>query len=323
MMNLRITALGTILATASFLTGCAKPAPAVPTGPPASVYFLQPDSSTPWGKLYDKQMAASAQQHPELKLTELDAGGDAKKQISQISEAIAKKPRVLMVSPVADSVLPELAKARNAGIFVFLLDRWVKVDPADAYVGEKDFDAGEAFGIIYGRSLHETGPVLIIPGKANPATQPWRSADRLAGFIAGFKKFNIPVTVGQDCGGSEDKTRDFVTQFLATKKPCTAIVAVNDEMALGAAEAVKAANATGIKYVVGIGADEKKVFDAVKSGALFATITNPPAGPTAMDYIPDLVQNGRKPPKESEVPDDEVRADTEDYYLAHHPILAD
>ncbi len=300
-----------------FLAGCPKPPPPVVPNTTVLVTFLQADSSTPWGKMYDKQMAEGAKKHiGDFKFSEEDAGGDAKKQISQIQDAVKKKPRFLLVSPVSDDVIPELAKAHDAGIFVFLLDRWQKNNPADAYVGTNNTVIGADMGIFYGRQLHLKGTVLVIPGPASSVA----AGERVKGMLMELKGFKVASAMADDCGGSESKAKDYVANYIKSKKPLDGIFAANDEMALGAAEAVKEAKAN-VSYIFGVGGDEQKVFDALKDGDIYATFSDPPGGPTALDMIPDIL-NKINPPKATNLTSNEIRKDTMDSYLKDNPILA-
>jgi ABC-type sugar transport system substrate-binding protein len=297
------------------LVGCAKP-DAAPPSPTAEVEFLQANKTDPWRQVYEKDVAASAKAHAaDFKFTELDAGGNAQKQIDQIKEAIAKKPKVLMVSPVSEAVLPEVNAAHDAGIYVFLLDMSDASTKADTRVASRPILFGSDMASKYLGELRGKGPVLIVPGPNSS----YVAKETLAGMLSSIKRFapkGMVHVVGPDCNGSEADAKAFVAQYLASKKPVDAILAANDSMAIGAAEAVKAAGAK-VK-VFGSGGYQKAIFDALRDGSVFATYSNVPGAPQAMDFAADYIK-GSKPPKSSEVSFDLITKATEDNFLKAHP----
>jgi ABC-type sugar transport system substrate-binding protein len=258
----------------------------------------------------------------QITLQQVSGEGDPKKQIQEIDEAITKKPQVLMVSPIDKSVVPSLAKAKAAGIFVFQLDRcyvpWGnKNSPANSFYGADLAGVGSCGPFQYAHMMRLKGTGLIIPEKSSETGK-----ELLFGMQFAFNKFKQTVTpvIGDDCGTDEGKAKAFVAAYLKSGKPVDVIFTENEATTLGAAEAVKEAGVK--KYIFGIGGSSKRIFDAVKDGSVYAIFTIPPGAPGALEKVPIAMQHERVP-KDAFQGFDMVQKQNVDTYLHNHPTLGD
>jgi ABC-type sugar transport system substrate-binding protein len=259
----------------------------------------------------------------QVSIEQVSGEGDPKKQIQEIDDAIAKKPNVLLVSPIDKTVLPALAKAKAAGIFVFQLDRCYvpfftsKTTPTDSFYGTDLVGVGSIGPFQYDHMLGLKGTGLVIPDNSSETGK-----ELFHGIDFAFKKYknDLKLVMGEDCGTDESKAKAFVAAYFKSGKRADAIFTENEATTLGAAEAVKEA---GVKtYLFGIGGSIKKVFDAVKNGSVYAIFTVPPGGPAALEEIPTALKHQRVP-KNSFMPFDEVLKRNADKYLQDHPMLGD
>lgn len=298
-------------------------APATSSGPAGTAIFIQTGWSDPWSKMYEKMLEPAVKGVAgQVTFQEVSADGDPKKQIQDINDAIAKKPNVLMVSPIDTSVLPALAKAKKAGIFVFQLDRcyvsWLYKDtPADSYYGADVVGVGSCGLFQYVHMMNLKGTALVLPDSSSETGR-----ELLKGIKFNLKKYHSDVkgVMGSDCGTDQAKAKAFVAAYLKSGKPVDVILTQNEPATLGAAEAVKEAGVK--KYIFGIGGYTRKMIDAIKDGSVYAVFTIPPGGPSAVQEVPAAFQHQRVP-RNSFVPFDMVMKRNVDQYLKDHPTLGD
>jgi ABC-type sugar transport system substrate-binding protein len=264
---------------------------------------------------------ASKQIAGEVKFEKVDGGGDPQKQIKAVDDAIGKKPQVLMVSPIDESVLPELARAKSAGIFVFQLDRcyvpWTtNKSPCNSFYGADLPGIASGAPFYYVSNLRQKGTGLIVPDSSADGQE------LLLGMQSSIKakfKGNITTVMGEDCGTDENKAKAFVASYLKSGKPVDVIFTMNDAATLGAAEAVKEAGVK--KYIFGVGNGSKEVYDAVKDGTVYATSFIPPGGPTALGAVPSALKHERIP-KNSFIPSGMILQKNVDQYLKDSSVPA-
>jgi len=284
------------------------------------VAFAQANSQDPWRQVFDKDIQAAADQHKsEFSFEKQEAQDDVSKQVSEIETLMVKKPKVLLVSPVSEAAQEEVGKAHDAGAFVILLDRAVPGDKWDVYVGGDNKDIGRQAGEYMVKRLNGKGTILMIRGIADATA----TKDRGDGFMEVMKKNpGITVIQGDDCGYQRAKAQTFMENFLQSKKPFDAVYAHNDEMAIGAYLAMKAANAPK-KIIVGIDGCQKEMVNYIKDGSIDATFAYPQPGPKGIEIAAAYLKDGTKPAdKKVLLPTEMVTKDTADGYMKEHPNLA-
>jgi ABC-type sugar transport system substrate-binding protein len=171
-----------------------------------------------------------------------------------------------------ESVLPVVRDLNRARIPVFLFNASNRLEDVHVvcYIGYRQREAGREVGRYLARILRGRGSVLILKGLASIS-----SLDRAAGFraeIARDPKMHVAATRRADW--EREKARRVVERFLK-QRSLDAIVAVNDEMALGASDAMAAARRQGELFVVGLDGT-RAALQSIRDGALTATLnTNP------------------------------------------------
>ena len=110
------------------VVGCGKPEsdPVAGGDELPLVAFAQANSQDPWRQVFDKEIQAEADRFgAEFRYEQQSAEDDPNKQISTIDTLLVKSPKVLLVSPVKESVQQAVEKAYDAGMPVILLDRGI------------------------------------------------------------------------------------------------------------------------------------------------------------------------------------------------------
>lgn len=284
------------------------------------VVFAQANSQDPWRQVFDRDTRAAAKRYAsEFNFEMQEAKDDSATQISQIETLLVKKPAVLLVSPVTESVQAATDKAFDMGIPVILLDRSVPGNKYTAYIGGDNVAIGRAAGEYMAEVLGGKGTVLMIKGTAGAIP----TRDRAEGFLEALKKHpDIKVIEGDDCGYQRERARKFMENFLASGKPFDAVYAHNDEMAIGAMLAMEAAKQPK-KPIFGIDACQKEVIKYIQEGRITATFSYPQPGPTGLQIASQVLQ--RKLPREKQIllPTERVTKENAGSYLAKYPNLVD
>jgi ribose transport system substrate-binding protein len=213
----------------------------------------------------------AAKANPDVRLAVLAPEREVNidQQVSILEDQITKRVAALAVAPTgADEVIPVLDRAHAAGIPVIIFDTDVNWPAKLSYVGSDNRRAGHVAGEYIVKTLGGKGKVAVIRGILGVLTH----EDRLAGF-----KDALRDAPGIDCvavqpANSERALGMSVMENLLTRYPdLRAIFATNDQMALGAVEAIAARNLTGKITVVGVDATREGV-RAVEAGRLSADV---------------------------------------------------
>lgn len=190
-------------------------------------------------------------------------------QVSILEDQITKKVAALAVAPAGVAeVMPVLEKAKAAGIPVIIMDTDINWPGKLSYVGADNKNAGRLAGEFLVKALGGKGKVAVIRGILGVATH----EDRLAGFRDGVAGAPGIILAAIQPANSERALGMSVMENLLTTHPdLRAVFATNDQMALGAVEAIAARNMTGKVLVVGVDATAEAV-RAIERGSLAADV---------------------------------------------------
>jgi len=213
-------------------------------------------------------------------------------QVSILEDQITRGVAALAVAPAgASEVLPVLDRAKNAGIPVVIVDTDVNWPAKLSYIGADNRRAGRLAGEYIVKLLGGKGKVAVIRGILGIATH----EDRLAGFqeaLAGSPRMEC---VAVQPANSERTLGMSVMENLLTSHPdLQAVFATNDQMALGAVEAVAARNLTGRVAIVGVDATSEAV-RAIQAGRLAADVAMHPEA-LGREAVLAAIQAARKRP---------------------------
>lgn len=218
-----------------------------------------------------------------IKLFVVDAGDDVLTQTNGIEDLISKKIQALLVNPVdSDAIGPAVHSAKEAGIKVVAVDRAVNNEPVDCQIAS-DNVAGARMATEFLLSLVGEGAKVAelqgIPGAS-------AAVDRGKGFHEIADK-HLDVVASQTANFNRDEGLNVMENIIQANPDIKGVFAHNDEMALGALEAI------GGKKIAVVGfdaTDDAKA--AVEAGTLAATIAQQPAlmGATAVEVALRLVK---------------------------------
>lgn len=210
----------------------------------------------------------------------LTYGGDSTKQQEQISQLLAgdTKCLVMNVLPNGDSDTAPIVKgADKAG--AYLVTQWNKpadLKPADyktwiSHITYNGVESGKQIGDALAKSIGGSGGIIALQGVLDTAA----AKDRFAGLQASLKENTGVQLLDQQTANFSRAEALTVTKTLLTKHgdKVKGIWAANDDMALGALEALQQAGRAGKVAVVGIDAVPDAVA-AVQSGAMTATVSS-------------------------------------------------
>jgi ABC-type sugar transport system substrate-binding protein len=276
------------------------PVPAAPTeAPPVPAGKLQvalslPGLQFPFFVFMDKQVQDEAKKLGNVDIATLDAQNQVPKQTADLEAAIAKKYNGVLVSPItAEGMAPAVKEVVDAGIPVVTIDRTVYNVPTLAHVGADNVKGGEAQGEALLKLFPKGATIFELLG--TPGATP--AIDRSKGLHNIIDSHpEIKVACQQTGEFTRDKGLAVTENCLGATPQPDAIVAANDDMALGAVEALKAADLTGKVIVIGYDA-LPEALKLVQSGELYGTVDQFPGeqSRTALRTLTDYVMKGIQP----------------------------
>ena len=229
-----------------------------------------------------------------VKVKFADAQDDAAKQANDIDDLIQQKVDYLIVNPTdSDAISGSIQIANDEAIPVITLDRDVAKGDVASFIASDNIKGGEMGGKLIVDELGKDARVAELEGV------PGASATRERG--KGFHNVadqSLDVVSKQSAKFNRTEGLNVTQNIIQAHPEIQAIFAQNDEMALGAVEAI------GNKDIKVVGFDGNE--DAIKSvekGKLFATVAQQPnlMGEESVKTIMDLY-NGKKVEKKNKIP---------------------
>ncbi len=269
---------------------------------PLVLGFAQVGAESEW-RTANTQSIKTAAKDAGIELKFSDAQQKQENQIKAIRSYIAQKVDVIAFSPVVESGWePVLREAKAAKIPVVLTDRAVNAKDDSLYVTFMGSDFVEE-GRKAGRWLVEKmkdnkGDVNIVELQGTVGSAP--AIDRKKGFeeiIKSDPKFKIIRSQTGDF--TRAKGKEVMEAFLkAEGKKINVLYAHNDDMAIGAIQAIEEAGLKPAKDITIISVDGVKgAFEAMMAGKLNVTVEcSPLLGPQLMSAVRDI-KAGKTLPK--------------------------
>ena len=229
--------------------------------------------------------------------SESDGQNNAPKQTADVEAAITKGVDGIVISPIDVSAMaPALSEAVDAKVPVVTIDRRVTgVKGILAHVGADNVKGGEA----QGHWLMDTFPngASIINLQGQPGASP--AIDRNKGLhnVLDAHKDKYKFVAEQTANFARDQGLSVTEGLLSSQStPPDVIVAANDDMALGALEAVKGRNLQGKIKVIGFDA-LPEALGSIRDGGLAGTVEQFPGQQSAkaVDILVDYLKSQKKP----------------------------
>jgi galactofuranose transport system substrate-binding protein len=300
----KVISLVTIISFAlSFLAGCArKPANSSADGGKKTVGFSQMENTGPWRIAETNSMKDEAGKRADkYNYVYTDAQSQTAKQISDVEDLIARKVDAIFLAPrEAEGFSAAFQAARNANIPVILIDREAKGTPGTDFVTviKSDFvQEGKRAGEWLAKQSNGKAGIVELKGTTGSSV----ANDRSKGFMDAIAASpDMKIIASQDANFTRAEGQKVMENIIQSKgKEITAVYAHNDEMALGAIQALKAANMNPGKDVLVVSIDgQKTALQAIVAGEMNATVEcNPRFGPLAFDALERYLKGEKLPPQ--------------------------
>lgn len=250
--------------------------------------------------------AKKAAKQAGVPLTVVDASDDATKQVSDIEDLVSKNVSVLIVNPAdSDAVTGAVEAAIAKGVRVISVDRVVNGVDIDCQIASDNVAGAELATQYIVDTLGENVKTAELVGTSGASA----AIDRSQGFhnIADKK---LKVVASQTADFDRTQGMTVMENMLQADSSIQAVFAGNDEMALGAVEAISGAKKDVL--VVGFDATDDAI-EAIRQGRMGATIAQQPdlIGSTAVENAIRLTK-GESIPKEIPVEVTLITKDTVD-----------
>ena len=210
-----------------------------------------------------------------------DASDDSATQANQLANAAATGAGAVIVNPTdSDAMAPAVKQLTDAKIPVVAVDRAVNNAEVSSYIASDNVGGGKQAAKALSDAINGEGEILVLQGKTGSSA----SRERGQGFDEGLKDSpNIKVVAKQTAEFERVKGLDVTTNLLQAHPNVKAIFAENDEMALGAIEAL--GDKAG-KDVIVVGFDGvEDALKAIKEGTMYASIAQQPADMAAQAVV--------------------------------------
>ena len=213
-----------------------------------------------------------------------DAQNDSSTQSNQVEDLITQGVDLIIINPVdSTAIASSVEKANEANIPVICVDRGTDSGEIVSFIASNNVEGGKLAGEYILEKVGENAEVVQLEGI------PGASSTRERG--EGFKEATdgkIDLVASQTANFDRAEGLTVMENLLQAHPDVKAVFCQNDEMALGASEAIK----TSGKDIVVVGFDgNEDAISAVEDGSLSATVAQKPkemgklAIETAIKYL--------------------------------------
>jgi inositol transport system substrate-binding protein len=250
-----------------------------------------------------------------------DAENDIGRQLNQIQNFIAQHVDAIIVNPVDTDATPRMTRlVAAAGIPLVYVNRMPadkQLPPGVSFVGSDETQSGTLEMTEVCRLLGGRGEIVVLMGELTNQSARQRTRD-IDEVIARPACRGIRVLDRQAADWKRTAAADLVTNWLSAGLRPAAVVANDDEMAIGAIQALKQARLLSSTIVAGIDATPDALAE-MKAGGLRVTVfQNAPAqGRGAIDTALKLARQ-ESAPSFVWVPFELVTRDNLASYLGRH-----
>ena len=202
-------------------------------------------------------------------LTVIDAQDDAAKQASDVEDLIQQGVDLILINPTDSSaVVAAVESANNAGIPVITVDRSSEGGDVVSHIASDNKAGGELAGQFLAELVGDGAKVVELEGIAGSSA----ARDRGMGFNE-IVKGKLDIVAKQTANFNRAEGLTVMENIMQANPDIKGVFAHNDEMALGALEAIEAAGKE-VK-VVGFDATDDAV-KSVEAGKLAGTVAQKP-----------------------------------------------
>jgi len=272
------TALAIILfvAVICLAAGCGKQGPAPAAGKPKVALVMKSLANEFFKTMEDGAKAHQAQHSSDYTLITngIKDEQDVARQIDLVEQTIAQKVDAIVIAP-ADSkaLVPVCKKAMDTGIVVINIDNKLDAGVLAAknasipFIGPNNRKGAELAGRELASKLKAGDKVAIVEGAPNA----FNATQRKLGFEDAIRAAKLTVVTSQTGNWEMDKANQVVSGMITEHPDLKGIFCANDNMALGAVAALKAAGKLDEVMVAGFD-NISAVHQLVQDGAVVATV---------------------------------------------------
>ncbi len=228
--------------------------------PPYEIVLILKNLVNPvWLDMRRGGEAAAAEYNVRLTVLAPLKADNNEEQVRAIEDSIIRKVDAIVVVP-SDSkgIIPAIEKANKAGIPVINVNTKAHGGRCETFVAVENYDAAYKVADAMAQKLDGRGKVIILEGV--PGAQ--SAIDLNAGTVDALKKYpGVQIVASQTAKFQRAEAMRVMENLLQRHPDVSAVLAANDEMALGAVEAVDAIGRSGKIMISGLDANA----DAVKA----------------------------------------------------------
>ncbi|MGX2947479.1 ribose ABC transporter substrate-binding protein RbsB [Frederiksenia canicola] len=203
-------------------------------------------------------------------LVVLDSQNDPAKELANVEDVTVRGAKVLLINPTdSEAVGNAVAMANKKNIPVITLDRGANKGSVVSHIASDNIAGGKMAGDFIAEKVGKNAKVIQLEGIAGTSA----ARERGEGFKQAVAANQFDLLASQPADFDRTKGLNVMENLLASHGAAKAVFAQNDEMALGALRAIKAAGKDII--VVGFDGTDDAV-KAVQGGKLAATIAQQP-----------------------------------------------
>ena len=254
------------------------------------VGFAQTESNNPW-RIAETRSFQETAESCGWDLVYTDAAGSAAKQVADVDSMIAQRVDVIFLPPREEKpLLPAVLRAKAAGIPVFLVDRSVDPNVAKAgvdyvtFMGSDFVDQGRRTAQWLIENSDGTESIIELEGTtgSSPANDRKKGFDDLIAQQPGME-----IVASQSGDFARDKGRQVMETLLQAHPDVTVVYAHNDEMAIGAIQALETAGRKPGMDVTIVSIDgTRDALQAIIDGKMGVTVESSPFfGPLACETM--------------------------------------
>ncbi|MFK7915009.1 MAG: sugar ABC transporter substrate-binding protein [Pseudomonadales bacterium] len=239
---------------------------------------------------------------------------DLSRQVALVDEMIARGVDAIVIAPADSKALaPALRRARQADIVVVNIDNQLDAEVlaqeklAIPFVGPNNRAGAQQVGALLASRLQPADQVLVLEGTRTS----FNAQQRLLGFQDAMAAAQITIADSQSANWEMAPANTIAASMLSNHPEARAILAANDNMALGAMSAVAAAGREESVLIVGFD-NISAVQKAISEGKILASADQHAAKLAAygIDYALKLLAQPDLALENLETPVDLVTAET-------------
>jgi ribose transport system substrate-binding protein len=267
------------LAAAVAFTGCNRGGDT--TGKTPKVALVLKTLNSPFfNDMQRGAQAAATRLGVDLVVQAADREVDVERQMQIIENLLQTGVQALCLTPSGSrEVVPAVVKANRANIPVVIVDTRLDKAAADeagakivAFIGSDNYEGGRIAARFVVDASRGKANVAVLEGIPGHDT----GDSRLRGFRDGIKDTpGVRILASQTANWERDQGFNVFQNMLQAHPDIDTLFACNDMMALGAAEAIRAAGKTGAIRIVGFDAvdDARK---SIRDGSMVASVAQFP-----------------------------------------------